>query len=102
MHTCGISLLPTCIKRLPIGLASQVFRMTLLNLSPLLAYMHKETAHRLRKSGLSNDIAQPMGSLLSYIRLAINNDRFRGERGRITARRGYVERFCVSTLSPRI
>ena len=72
MHTCGISL--------------------------LLAYMHKETAHRLRKSGLSNDIAQPMGSLLSYIRLAINNDRFRGERGRITARRGYVERLCVSRL----
>ena len=73
MHTCGISL--------------------------LLAYMHKETAHRLRKSGLSNDIAQPMGSLLSYIRLAINNDTFRGERGRITARKGYVERLCVSRPS---
>ena len=64
MHTCGISLLPTCIKRLPIGLASQVFRMTLLNLSPLLAYIYKATAHRLRKSGLSNDVAQPMGSRL--------------------------------------
>ena len=76
--------------------------MTLLNLSPLLVSKQKATAHRLRKSGLSNDIAQPMGSLLSYIRLAINNDRFRGERGRITARRGYVERFCVSTLSPHI
>ena len=88
MHTCGISLLPLNKKRPPIGFARQVFRMTLLNLSPLLAYMHKETAHRLRKSGLSNDIAQPMGSLLSYIRLAINNDRFRGEKGRITARRG--------------
>ena len=63
MHTCGISLLAYMHK----ATAHRLRKSGLPNdvAQPFAAaYKQKATAHRLRKSGLSNDIAQPMGSRL--------------------------------------